>query len=57
MTKQDIIKFFEDAGYNNVEIIGDRIIFTTGEDVINWSIKETIKFMKLNSKEGGVKYE
>lgn len=46
MTKQDIIKFFEDAGYNNVEIIGDRIIFTTGEDVINWSIKEAIKFLQ-----------
>jgi len=30
----EIIRFFEDAGYNNVEIIGNRLLFTTGEDVI-----------------------
>lgn len=44
--KDEIVKFFEDAGYNNVEIIGDRLIFTTGEDVINWDIRDGIKFMK-----------
>ncbi len=42
----DIIRFFEDAGYSNVEIIGNRLLFTTGEDVINWSIKEAIKFLQ-----------
>jgi len=41
----EIIKFFEDAGYNNVEIIGNRLIFTTGEDINNWSIEEAIKFI------------
>jgi hypothetical protein len=41
----EIIRFFEDAGYNNVEIIGDRLIFTTGENVINWSIQEAINFI------------
>lgn len=43
--EEDIIRFFEDAGYNNVEIISDRIIFTTGEEVYNWSIEEAIKFI------------
>jgi len=50
MTKRysndDIIKFFEDAGYNNVEIIGGRLLFTTGDVVINWSIEEAIKFLQ-----------
>lgn len=43
-----IIRFFEDAGYNNVEIIGNRLLFTTGEDVINWSIQEAINFINDN---------
>jgi len=43
--KDEIVKFFEDAGYNNVEIVGDRLIFTTGEDVNNWSIQEAINFI------------
>ncbi len=47
MNKEQLIKFFEDAGYNNVEIIGNRLLFTTGEDVINLSIKEAINFIKL----------
>lgn len=42
----EIIRFFEEAGYNNVEIIGNRLLFTTGEDVINWSIEDAINFMK-----------
>lgn len=41
-----IIRFFEDCGYNNVEVIGDRLIFTTGEDVINYSLQESINFIK-----------
>ena len=44
----EIIRFFEDAGYNNVEIIGNRLLFTTGEDVINWSIQEVINFINDN---------
>lgn len=40
-----IIRFFEDIGYENVEIIGDRLLFTTGEDVMNWSIQEAINFI------------
>lgn len=44
----EIIRFFEDAGYNNVEIIGNRLLFTTGEDVINWSIQEAINFINDN---------
>jgi len=44
--EEEIIKFFENAGYNDVEIIGDRIIFTTGEDVNNWSISEAIQFIQ-----------
>ena len=44
----EIIRFFEDAGYNNVEIIGNRLLFTTGEDVINWSIQEAINFINGN---------
>ena len=53
MNKDEIIRFFEDAGYNNVEIIGNRLLFTTGEDVINWDVKEAIKFMNIfqNKKE------
>ena len=49
----EIIRFFENIGYNNVEIIGNRLLFTTGEDVINWDIKEAIKFMNIfqNKKE------
>ena len=43
--KDEIVKFFDDAGYNNVEIVGDRLIFTTGEDVNNWSIQEAINFI------------
>lgn len=46
ISNDDIIKIFEDMGYCNVEIICDRIIFTTGEDVINWSMKEAIKFLQ-----------
>jgi len=45
MNKDELIRFFEDAGYDNVEIIGNRLLFTTGEDVINWSIQEAIKFI------------
>lgn len=44
----EIIRFFEDTGYNNVEIIGNRLLFTTGEDVINWSIQEAINFINGN---------
>lgn len=44
----EIIRFFEDAGYNNVEIIGNRLLFTTGENVINWSIQEAINFINGN---------
>jgi len=41
----EIIRFFENE-YNNVEIIGDRLIFTTGEDIYNFSVEEAINFMK-----------
>ena len=44
-SNDDIINFFEDAGYNNVEIIGNRLLFTTGEDINNWSIEEAIKVL------------
>ena len=46
-SKDDIVNLFEDAGYNNVEIIGDRIIFTTGEEAYNWSINEAIEFLQF----------
>jgi len=42
----EIIRLFEDAGYDNVEIIGNRLLFTTGEYVINWSIQEALNFIK-----------
>ena len=42
----EIIRFFENE-YNNVEIIGDRLIFTTGEDIYNFSVEEAINFMKV----------
>ncbi len=42
----EIIRFFEDAGYNNVEIIGNRLLFTTGDDIYNFSVEEAINFMK-----------
>jgi len=45
-SNDDIVKFFENAGYGNVEIIGDRIMFTTGEDVFNWGIDEAVKFLQ-----------
>ena len=45
MSKDELIKFFEDAGYKNVEIIGNRLLFTTGEEVINLSIQEAINFL------------
>ena len=51
MSKDELIKLFEDAGYKNVEIIGDRLLFTTGEDVINLSMQEAINFI------GGYKNE
>jgi len=51
MSKDELIKFFEDAGYKNVEIIADRLLFTTGEDVINLSMQEAINFI------GGFKNE
>lgn len=44
-SNDDIINFFDNAGYSNIEIIGDRLIFTTGEYINNWSIEEAIKFM------------
>ena len=44
--KDEILKFFEEAGYDNVEIVGNRLLFTTGEDIFNWSIQEAINFMK-----------
>lgn len=47
-SNDEIIRFFEDAGYNNVEIIGNRLLFTTGEDVINWSIQEAINYINDN---------
>lgn len=43
--KDEILKFFEEAGYDNVEIVGNRLLFTTGEEIFNWSIQEAIKFM------------
>lgn len=46
----EIIRFFEDE-YNNVEIIGDRLIFTTGDNVYNFSVEEAINFMKVKKKE------
>jgi len=46
MSKDELIKFFEDAGYNNVEFVGNRLLFTTGEDVINLSMQEAIKFIR-----------
>ena len=45
MNKDEIIRFFEHIGYDNVEIISDRLLFTTGEEVINWSVEEAIKFI------------
>ena len=45
-SNDDITSLFEDMGYHNVEIIGDRLIFTTGEDICNWSIEEAIKFLQ-----------
>jgi tricorn protease-like protein len=45
-SNDEIIKFFEDAGYSNVEIVGDRLLFTSGEDVHNWSLNEAIKFIE-----------
>jgi sugar phosphate isomerase/epimerase len=44
--KDEILKFFEEAGYDNVEIVGNRLLFTTGEDIYNFSIQEAINFMK-----------
>ena len=46
ITIDDLVRLYEDAGYNNVEVIGDRLLFTTGEDVINLSIQEAINFIK-----------
>lgn len=40
--------YFENMGYCNVEIIGDRLIFTTSDNVISWSIEEVKKFMNDN---------
>jgi hypothetical protein len=46
-SEEELIRFFEDAGYNNVEIISDRIIFTTGEEVNNWTIEQAIEFINF----------
>lgn len=43
--EDEIIRFFEDAGYNNVEVIGERLLYTSGEDVINFSVNEAINFI------------
>jgi len=43
--KDEIIRFFEDAGYHNVEVVGDRLLFTTGDEVHNWGIDEAIEFI------------
>ena len=45
ITIDDLIILYEDAGYKNVEIIGNRLLFTTGEEVINLSIQEAINFI------------
>lgn len=43
--KDEILKFFEEAGYDNVEIVGNRLLFTTGDDIyIIWSIEDAINF-------------
>jgi len=47
-----IIRFFEDAGYYNVEVIEDRLLFTSGEEVYNWSINEAKNYIKEVCKEG-----
>ena len=44
--KDEILKFFEEAGYDNVEIVGNRLLFTTGEDIYYFSIQDAIIFMK-----------
>ena len=49
--KDEIIRFFEEAGYYNVEIISDRLLFTSGDEVYNWSINEAINYIKDVCKE------
>ena len=45
--EEKLIRFFEDAGYDNVEIINDRIIFTKEEEVNNWTIEDAIYFINV----------
>jgi|GEM_PF-4691496 len=46
VSKDEIIRFFEEAGYYNVEVVGDRLLFTSGDEVFNWGINEAISYIE-----------